>query len=78
MYVNWIDLIGTALAMSCSEYQCSVPKKSCIGAMISRIPPSDTEMDYLRARSNDLGVNCTDILELMNSKCNSSASQVKF
>ena len=51
--------------MSCSEYQCSVPRKSCICALISRIPLSDTEMDYLRLRSSDLGVYCTDILELM-------------
>ena len=64
--------------MSCSEYQCFVPRKSCIRALISRIPLSDIEMDYLRARNSDLGVNCTDILELMNSECHSGASQVKF
>ena len=64
--------------MSCSEYQCSVRKKNCIHALISKIPLSDTEMDYLRVRSNDLGVNCPDILKLMNSECHSGASQVKF
>ena len=30
--------------------------------MISRIPLSDIEMDYLSAKSGDLGVNCIDIL----------------
>ena len=54
-YENWIDLNGIALVMSCSEYQCFVPRKSCICALISRIPLSDIEMDYLRARSRDLG-----------------------
>ena len=53
---NWIDLIGTALILRCSENECSIPKKSCICALISRIPLSDTEMDYLRARSSNLGV----------------------
>ena len=48
--------------MSCSIYQCFIPRKSCIYALISRIPLSDTEMDYLRAKSSDLGVNCIDIL----------------
>ena len=64
--------------MSCSEYQCSIPRKSCIRALISRIPLSDTKMDNLRARSSDLGVNSTDILELINHECHSSASRVKF
>ena len=61
--------------MSCSDYQCFVPR---IHALISRIPLSDTEMDYLRSRSSDLGVYCTDILELINSECHSGASQVMF
>ena len=73
-YENWIDLIGTVLVMSCYEYQCSVPRKSRIRALILRIPLSDTEMDYLRVRSSGLGVNCTDILELMNFECHSGAS----
>ena len=64
--------------MSCFVYRCFLPRKSCIFALISRIPLSDIDIDYLRARSNDLGVNCNDVIELMNSKCHSSASQVKF
>ena len=76
-YKNWIDLISTALVMSCSEYQCYVPRNRYIHALISRIPLSDIEMDYLRARSSDLGVICTDILEVMNYVCHSGASQVK-
>ena len=56
-----INLIGTALVMSCSVYQCFIPRKSCIYAMISRIPLSYTEMDHLRVKSNNLGVNCRDI-----------------
>ena len=64
--------------MSYSEYQCSLTRKNCIRALISRIPFSDIEMDYLRARSSDLGVNCIDVLELMNSERHSGASQVKF
>ena len=54
-------LIGIALLMSCSEYQCSVPRKSYIFALDSKIPLSDTEMDDLRAKSSNLGVNCTYI-----------------
>ena len=64
--------------MSCFVYQCFIPRKSCIFSLISRIPLSDTKMDYLRARSSDLGVNCNDIIELMNFECHSGASQVKF
>ena len=64
--------------MSCSEYQCAIPKKCCIRALISRIPLSDIEMDYLRARSRDLRVNFTYILELINFECHFSASQVMF
>ena len=56
----------------------SVPIKNCIPALISKIPLSDKEMDYLRVRSSDLGVNCTNILELMNFECHSGASLVKF
>ena len=58
---NWMYLIGIALLMSCFEYQCSVPRKSCIFALISRIPLDDTEMDDLRAKNSNLGVNRTDI-----------------
>ena len=58
---NWSDLIGIALTMSCSEYKCSIPRKSCIYVMISRIPLSGIGMDDLRAKSNHLGVHCTDI-----------------
>ena len=47
--------------MSCYIYQCSIPRKSRICALISKIPLSDTEVDYLRAKSNDLGVHCIDI-----------------
>ena len=60
-YENWIDFIGTDLVMSCSEYQCSVPIKSCIYALIFRIPLSDIGIDDLRAKSSDLGVHCSDI-----------------
>ena len=54
-------LIDIALLMSCSKYQFSVPRKSYIFAMIARIPLSDKGMDDLRAKSSNLGVNCTDI-----------------
>ena len=54
--------------MSCSIYQCSIPKKSYIYALISRIPLSDIEIDYLRAKSSDLGVNGMKFWELMYSK----------
>ena len=50
-YENWIDLIGTALVMSCSKYPCFIPINSCICALISRIPLSDIEMDYVRERA---------------------------
>ena len=56
-----IDLIGIALVMSSSKYQCFVPIKSCIYALISRIPLSDTWMDDLRVKSSHLEVNQTDI-----------------
>ena len=52
--------------MSYSKYQCSVPTKNYIRALISRIPLSDTKMDYLKGRSSDLRVYCIDILELIN------------
>ena len=58
---NWIYLIGIALLMSYSEYLCSITRKSCIFSLISKIPLSDTGMDDLRAKSSNLGVNCTDI-----------------
>ena len=48
-YENWVYLIGIALIMCCSIYQCFLPKMSCIYALISKIPLSDTMMDYLRA-----------------------------
>ena len=57
---NWIDLIGVALAMCCYEYQRLVPRKSCVCALISRIPLSDIGMDDLRSKSSNLGVHCTD------------------
>ena len=60
-YENWIDLIGIALTMSCSKYQCSIPKKSCICALISRTPLSDIGMDDLRVKSSHFGVHCIDI-----------------
>ena len=47
--------------MSCYEYQCSIPRKSCICALISRISLSDTKMDYLRAKSSNLRVCEADI-----------------
>ena len=70
--------MGTTLGMSCSAYQCFIPKKSYICALSSSIPLSDTWMDDLRAKSSDLGVYCTNILELINYECHSSASQVMF
>ena len=60
-YEHWMDLIGTALVISCSEYHWIIPRKSCIIALISRIPLSDTQIDYLRAKRNHLGVFCIDI-----------------
>ena len=62
--------------MSFFVYQCFIPRKNYIFGLISRIHLSDTEMDYLIARS--LGVNCNDITELMNFECHSDESQVKF
>ena len=47
-YDNWVYLIGIALIMSCSIYQLFLPKKSCIYALISRIPLTNTKMDSLR------------------------------
>ena len=70
--------MGTAHVMSCSVYQCFIPRKSCICALSSKIPLSDTRMDDLRAKSSDLWVYCTNILELTNFECHSSASQVMF
>ena len=70
--------IGIVLVMSCSVYQFLYLERVVLFALISRIPLSDTEMDYLRVRSSDLGVNCNDIIELMNFECHSGASQVKF
>ena len=64
--------------MSFYIYQCFIPIKSCIFALIYRIPLSDTEMDYLRAKSSDSRVNFNYIIELKNSECHSGASQVNF
>ena len=64
--------------MICSIYQCFIPRKSCIFALIFTIPLSETGMDYLRARSSDLGINFKDKIELMNSECHFEESQVKF
>ena len=61
MNENWNDLIVISLLLSCSEYQFSIPRKSCICSLISRIPLSDTKMDDLRVKSSQLGVYCTDI-----------------
>ena len=61
MNENWNDLIGIALTLSYSKYQCSIPIKSCIWALISRIHLSDIGMDELRAKSSHLGLYCTDI-----------------
>ena len=77
-YEDWIDLSGIALVVSYSEYHCSIPRKSCICALISRIPLSDTEMVNLRVESSDLGVYCTNILELMHSKDYFDNSLMKF
>ena len=49
--------------MSSSIYQCFIPRKRRFYALISRISLSDIEMDYMGSKSNDLGVNCIDILE---------------
>ena len=48
--------------MSFIVYQGFIPRKSCICALIFRIPLSDTEMDHLRAKSSNLKVNCIDII----------------
>ena len=44
---NWMYLIGIALLLSCYEYQCSLIRKSCIFALISRFLLSDVGMDDL-------------------------------
>ena len=61
MIENWNDLLGFALSLSCSKYQLSIPGKSCICALISRIPLSDAGMDDLRVNGSHLGVYCIDI-----------------
>ena len=61
MNENWNYLIGIDLTLSCSEYQFSIPIKSCIFALISRIPLSDIGMDNLRVKSSHLGVYYTNI-----------------
>ena len=58
---NYDDLIGIAITKSFSEYQCSIPKKSCTCTLISRIPLSDIGMDDLIVKSSHLWVYCTDI-----------------
>ena len=40
---GWIDLIGIVLIKNCSKYQWSMPKKSCIYALISTRPLSDID-----------------------------------
>ena len=37
-YENWSDLTGINPTLNYSEYQCLLPKKSCIIVMISRNP----------------------------------------
>ena len=64
--------------MSCFEYECLIPRNNCICALISRIPLSDTKMDYFRARAVSWGQISLISLELMFSKCNSGASQMMF
>ena len=49
-------IIDTVHIMNYSKYQYIIPKKSCIYVVISMIPLSDTEMDYLRENSSNLGV----------------------
>ena len=61
MNENWKVLIGIALSLSCLEYQFSIPRKSCIYALISKIPLSDTGMDNLRVKSSHLRVYYTNI-----------------
>ena len=61
MNENLKDLISIALSLSCSEYQFSILRKSCICALISKIPLSDTGMDDLRVKSSHLGVYYTNI-----------------
>ena len=78
MYKNWIDLIGIALTMCCSEYQLLVPRKSCICALISRIPLSDTRIDNLRVKSSNLGDIALIFTKLMDSKDHRDTSLVKF
>ena len=58
---NWSDLIGIDLTMSHSKYQCSIPRKSYIYALTSRIPLSDKGIDDLRVKSSHLGLHCTDV-----------------
>ena len=64
--------------MSYSIYQCSIRRKSCISALISKIPLSDTEMDYMIVKSSDLGVHCIDIFGTNVLKYHSGALQVMF
>ena len=60
MNENWNYLIGIALTLSCSEFQFTILIKSCIFALISRIPLSDIGMDNLRVKSSHLRVCCTN------------------
>ena len=64
--------------MSCSEYQCSVPRNSCICALIYKIPLSDARMDDLKTKSSDLGYIALISIELMYSKYHYGTSQVMF
>ena len=53
--------IDNARLLSCSEYQWSIPRMSCVLVLIFRIALSDTEMDYLRAKRSHLRVYFIDI-----------------
>ena len=73
---NLIDLIGIAFAMRCSEYQPLVPRKSCVCALISRIPLSDTGMDDHKAVT--YGYIALIFTKLMHSKYHCDTSLVNF
>ena len=53
---GWIDLIGIILIKNYSKYQRSIPKKSCICSLISRMPLSDTDECSREQRAVTLGV----------------------
>ena len=72
--MGWIDLIGITLLMN---FWCSVPKKSCICALISRIPLSDAGMDDLGGKSSHLGIGLI-FIELIHSKYHFDKPLVMF